>query len=94
MTGRYRIAPASSTMDIYIVCFEICAVKHTVLPMVVGAIKMQRKSRHLAHMTSEVDLEVNKAALPAEPRRSRGEPFPSQLSASDTIQTCKRGRQN
>lgn len=40
-------------------------------------------------MTSEVDLEVNMEVLPAEPRRSCGELFFSQLSVSDTIQACK-----
>lgn len=55
--------------------------------MVMGAIKVQRKSRHRVHMTPEVDLEVNLVALPAEPRCSGGELFLSQLSAFDTIQT-------
>lgn len=54
-----------------------------------GAIKVQMKSRHLVHMTSEIDLEVNMAALPAEPRRSRGELFLSQLSALEPIHTWK-----
>lgn len=41
-------------------------------------------------MTSEVELEVDMEVLPAEPRRSYGELFLSQLSVPDTIQTCKR----
>lgn len=40
-------------------------------------------------MTSEVDLEVDMEGLPAEPRRSCGELFPSPLNVPDTIQTCK-----
>ncbi len=40
-------------------------------------------------MTSEDDLEVDMEVLPAEPRRSCGELFFSQLSVPDTIQACK-----
>lgn len=57
--------------------------------MAIGANKAEMKSKHLVHMTSEVDLEVDAEVLPAEPRRSCGEPFLSQLSVSDTIQACK-----
>lgn len=51
--------------------------------------KVETKSRHLIHMTSEVELEVDMEVLPAEPRRSYGELFLSQLSVPDTIQACK-----
>lgn len=54
-----------------------------------GANKVEMKSRHLVHMTSEDDLEVDMEVLPAEPRRSCGEPFLSQLSVFDTIQACE-----
>lgn len=57
--------------------------------MAMGANKVETKSRHLVHMTSEVDLEVDMEVLPAEPRRSCGELFFSQLSVPDTIQACK-----
>lgn len=40
-------------------------------------------------MTSEVKLEVNMEVLPAEPRRSYGEPFSSQLRVFDTIQALQ-----
>lgn len=60
-----------------------------ILPMAMGANKVETKSRHLVHMTSEVDLEVDTEVLPAEPRRSCGELFFSQLSVPDTIQACK-----
>ena len=59
------------------------------LPMARGASKVEMKSRHLAHMTSEFDLEVRVEVLPAEPRQSCGELFLSQLSVPDTIQACK-----
>jgi len=58
--------------------------------MATGANKVETKSRHLIHMTSEVDLEVNMEVLPAEPRRSCGELFLSQLSVPDTIQACQK----
>lgn len=57
--------------------------------MAMGANKVETKSRHLVHMTSEVDLEVDLEVLPAEPRRACGELFLSQLSVPDTIQACK-----
>lgn len=60
------------------------------LPMAMGANKVETKSRHLVHMTSEVDLEVNTAALPAESRRSCGELFSSQLSVPNTIQALQK----
>lgn len=40
-------------------------------------------------MTSEVEPEVDMEVLPAEPRRSCGELFLSQLSVPDTIQACQ-----
>lgn len=60
-----------------------------ILPMAMGANKIETKSRHLVHMTSEVDLEVDREVLPAEPRRSCGELFLSQLSVPVTIQACR-----
>lgn len=41
--------------------------------MAMGEKKVEIKSRHLVHMTSEDDLEVDMEVLPAEPRRSCGE---------------------
>lgn len=43
--------------------------------MAMGEKKVEIKSRHLVHMTSEDDLEVDMEVLPAEPRRSCGELF-------------------
>lgn len=51
------------------------------------------KSRHLIHMTSEGKLEVDMEVLPAEPRRSYGELFSSQLSVLDTIQALQEDTQ-
>lgn len=51
---------------------------------------METRRRHLIHMATEVDLEVNSMeVLPAGPRRPRGEPLLSQLSVADTIQACR-----
>lgn len=44
-------------------------------------------------MTSEVKLEVDMEVLPAEPRRSYGELFSSQLSVLDTIQALQEDTQ-
>ena len=71
------------------VCLSLCHVWSCVLPIAIGANKVETKSRHLIHMTSEVDLEVDVEVLPAEPRQSCGELFLSQLSVPDTIQACK-----
>lgn len=57
--------------------------------MATEANRVETKSRHLIHMTSEVDLEVDMEGLPAEPRRSCGEMFLSQLNVPETIQTWK-----
>lgn len=51
------------------------------------------KRRHLIHMTSEGKLEVDIEVLPAEPRRSYGELFSSQLSVLDTIQALQEDTQ-
>lgn len=74
----------------------VCTVKPVwpfILPMAMGANKVQRKSRRVVHMMSEFDLEVDVEALPAEPRHSGEELFLSQLSVTDTIQACRGGTQ-
>lgn len=70
-------------VNVYVVLF---CVSSCILPMAMGANKVETKSRHRIHMASEVDLEVDMEALPAEPRRSCDELFLSQLSVPDTIQ--------
>jgi hypothetical protein len=56
--------------------------------MVMGAHRVQRKSRRAVHMTSKGDLEVNAVVLPAEPRRYGGALLLSALSGGDSIQAC------
>lgn len=78
----------------YPVCIHLLCNEWTViLPMASGANKVVMKSRHLIHMTSEVDLEADMEGLPAEPRQPRAELFSSQLCVLDTIQNCKRDTQ-
>lgn len=65
------------------ICLVQCSVLPVFLPIAMGAYRVETKSRHLIHMTLDM------AVLPAEPRRSCGELFLSQLSLSVTIQACK-----
>lgn len=63
--------------------------EYCLLPMAMGAIKAEMKSRHLTHMTSDLDLEVDEEVLPAEPRLLCAELLLSQLGVSNTIQACR-----
>ena len=58
------------TVDINMYNHSVLCVWPCILPMAMGANKVETKSRHLVHMTSEVDLEVDLEVLPAEPRRA------------------------